>query len=80
MLSKAVGASPTELLAKVEEKIALSEGEAVDMKLERLQFAKPEYCYKIFTSLASIENTAVLQPVLSLLEILDQENRRVGHQ
>lgn len=74
LLSRALGVTPAEMIANVQERVDSGEGKIVNAEQEPLQFAKPEYCRKIIADLAFIDNTDVLQSVINLLKVLHQDN------
>jgi transcriptional regulator with XRE-family HTH domain len=76
LLARALGVTPTEMIANVQEQVDSDEEQIIDARLEHLQFARPEYCQKIIASLASIDNIDVLESVVNLLNVLNQDN---GH-
>ncbi len=77
VLSGALGASPTELIAEVQELIEAEKGDDVDSAWDHLQCERPEYYRRIISGLAAIDNREVLMSVVNLLDVLDKGAGRV---
>lgn len=78
ILSRVLGVTPADLIAQVQDLSGPAMESPEETEWERLQFAKPDYCRKIISGLASIRDTEVLQSVVHLLAVLEPDDGRGG--